>query len=158
MYAILDELKTAFASALSSTSIKKYYVGKVHNSPINYLPVFMVYAEQSTLISRSTARDRWQHIITIEVLTNAYNKVNQDGVEADGVLDAQKEIWDLFAGVDGDNEFNAATIGGALEGIILGTDYLYHHDIVIEYSQENVDGTVYYSGKATFTIDEFKTR
>lgn len=159
MYEILDEIKGILATAMSSTAIVKYYVGKVHNPPINYLPVLMVYGTSTELLEKSTARDRYRHYISIEIITNAYNKIDAAaGVESDKVLDAQKEIYDLFEEVDASHTPKSTTVLGTLRRNIAGTDYLYNDDIVIEYEQENIEGTVYYRGTLRVTVDKFRNR
>mgnify|MGYP001559061062 CR=1 FL=1 len=158
MYEILDEIKGLLSAAMT-TSITKYYVGKVHNPAINQLPILAIYGDNTTLIEKSTARDRYQHTIKIEILTNAYRKVNATGgVEADGVLDAQKQILDLFEEVDANHTPKTTTVLGVLRENIKGTDYLFNDDIVIQYETENVEGEVYYRGVLTFTVDQFRSR
>jgi len=158
MYIILDEIKSALETAMSATAIKKYYTGKVHNPPLNYFPVLMVYGNTTTLLEKSTARDRYRHEVVIELMTNVFAKVSSSGVEDDKVLDAQKQIMDLMEEVDASYTPKAATILGTLRRNITGTDYLFNDDIVIQYEQENVEGTVYYRGILTFTVDKFRNR
>lgn len=144
MFNILDEIRDEMETALS-TSFKKYYVGKVHEIPINYLPIFMIYGPGTLIEGLSTVQDKYRHAITIEILTSAYAKVNI-AEDSDSVLQAQKQIWDFMEKKDANNTPLATSIVGVLRGNILGSKFLFHDEYSIKYSSEKVENRVFYKG------------
>lgn len=162
MYNIEDEIKGLLATALGSTC-KKYYVGYVPEKkiPINYLPVLMVYGTRTRLITDrlTTARDKYEFDITVEVVENCYKHASGAGVEADKVLDAQKSVKEIMESRDTNMKPDSDTVLGALRANVTGTDYLYSNVSEITYENVNVDGTMYIKAKLTMTaVSKYNNR
>lgn len=132
---------------------KYFYVGKVHNSPINYLPVLMVYGSSTTLETKATNKDTYRFQVTIEILTNGFNSINaSNDVELTKDLQAQKDIWQKMEERDNNGIPIASSILGVLRRNIRGSNYLFNNDIEINYETENIDNTVYYRGIMTLSL------
>jgi len=155
MQLALAEIKGLLATAMSTTAVKKYYVGKVDNLPLAYLPAICVYAEGTTLVSDelTTARDKYRFSVGIDVIMSGFEKVSTAGVEADSILDAQKALVDLIEEREANGTPKATTILGTLRRNIQGTNYLFNNDIAINYDFDNiVNGTLYMKGTLTFSM------
>jgi hypothetical protein len=124
MFATLDAIRDLLETNLTTT-FKKYFVGYVKEVPVNYLPVLMVYAPDAVAGRRTTGTDQWQRNIVIEIITNAFGKVNT-AEDTDKVMQAQKQLWDLVEEVDTNNIFKATTILGVLQRNLTGTKFKYH--------------------------------
>lgn len=157
MYYILDEIRDGLQSAIGA-SFKKYYVGRVREVPVNYLPVLMVYGVSTEMPRSTTGRDKYEHTIIVEILTSAFAKINT-AEDADKIMQAQKQVWDLMEDRDANNVPKTTSVLGALRGILTGTRYLYQNAYVIEYEQETVDDRVYFRGRVTLkATSQFNSR
>ena len=137
---------------------KRYYVGRIKNPPISYVPVLMVYGESTELGRSTTATDQYLHRVIIEIKTSAFSKVNTSE-DADNILQAQKQIWDLMEERDSSNIPKSSTILGVLRRNIVGTKFKFHNAYIIEYNEEIDGNTLYFSGKITLTaVTQFNQR
>jgi len=150
---IRDEMETAF-----TTTFKKYYTGRVHEVPVNYLPVLMVYGDATAIEGMSTVKDKYSHTVTIEILTSAFLKVKTTE-DADEIQQAQKQIYDLMEEKDASGVPLSTSIIGVLRRNILGSKYSFHNDYEIAYESEKVDNRMYYRGRLTIpAIVSFNAR
>lgn len=131
MFDVLDEIRDLMQTNIGS-AIKQYYVGKLEEVPLNYLPLFSVYGENTSLLSRSTNRERFQHSIAIEVFTSPFAKV-ATAQDSDLILQAQKELYDIMedrtSGVP-----KSTSIIGVLSRNIKGTNFLFSDQYIIDYT------------------------
>lgn len=152
MFRIEEEVRDFLETAMT-TSLKKYYVGKVppNKIPVNQLPALCVYGTKTTLLSDqlTTARDKYSFDLSIDVITNVYAKVSGTGIESDDILLAQKTLKQLIEERDSDMKPIATSVLGALRGNIQGDFYLYHRDLEINYTNQNIDGQLYFVGTLT---------
>lgn len=130
---------------------KKYYVGYVKEPYNASLPCLMVYLSTSRLARQSTATDQWQNDVCIEIVTNAFGKINTQE-DTDKVLRAQKQLWDLMQEVDSNNVLKTSSILGVLRRNIIGTKFKFHTDAVIEYPQESSSDRTYIRAKMTLRV------
>jgi len=155
MYQVETEIRDYLETALTSTALKKYYVGRVpvEKLPVNYLPVLMVYGTNTRLVGDrlTTARDKYVFTIKVEVVINTYKYVASAGVDADQVLDAQKAVKQLMEERDSGMTPKSTTVLGAIRDNVLGDKYLFSNEGEIEYEEENINGTVYM--RATLTMN-----
>lgn len=150
MHLVEKEIRDLLETAMT-TKLNKYYVGNVENPPINYCPMLCVYGTNTKLVSDqlTTCHDKYRFTIQIKIITNAFNKVSSAGVETDKILDAQKQIKDLFEERDSNGKPLAATVLGTLRENVTGTNYLYNNEISIEYEPQNIAGKPYFQGVLT---------
>ncbi len=127
-------------------TFKHCYVGQVDEIPTNYLPCIVVYGTTTQLKEKSTATDRWQFDVIIELYTNAWENVSQNEL-ADDVLQAQKQLKDIMEKRANNGAPLPTTILGVVRKFILGVNYLYNDDIVITYDKHMVKDKAYYKAK-----------
>lgn len=154
----------AVASQTSGDTIifpkfKKFYAGgRVKNPPINYCPILSVYNTRSVQGRQSTATDQFQHAVVIEIITNAFAKI-QTIEDADKVIRAQKQILDLMEERDSNNIPIATSVLGVIRRNLTGTKYLYTVVQEIEYEEETVGGTMYARGRMYLNaVTQFNAR
>lgn len=167
MYNVEEEIIRFLRTALTTT-FQTYYLGnvKTENIPGDYLPAICVWGDQTTLRSRelTTARDKYVFNINIKVILNAYSYVkNDEPTHASDseiiVLQAQKAIRNLMEERDADMKPLSTSILGVLRDNVIGTDYLFSHEISIKYSEENVNGTQYLIATLTMqNVTRYNTR
>jgi len=148
VYDILSEIRDLFQTNIGS-SINKYYVGKLKEIPVNYLPVMCVYGTSTSLLSRSTSRERFEHSVTIEVFTSPFNKVST-AEPSNNAMQAQKELYDIMEERTSGVPKNT-TVLGVLSRNINGTNFLFSDQYSIDYSDFDSDDRQYF--KATITIN-----
>jgi hypothetical protein len=133
---------------------KKFYVGKVHKPPTNYLPILMVYGTTTDLTTKATNKDTYTFGLTIEIVTNAYQQIDatNDVENNNKELQAQKEIWEKMEARDVNGIPEADSILGVLRRNITGSNFLFNNDISISYETENTSGTINYRGILTLSL------
>lgn len=137
---------------------KKYFVGYVKNIPLNYLPILMVYPQNAEAGRRTTGTDQWQRNIIVEIVTNAYGKINI-AEDSDQAMQAQKQLWDLIEEVDANNIFKSTTVLGILQRNLTGSRFLYHTVEGWEYNTEETSGLLTSHAKINIrTVSPFVLR
>lgn len=132
---------------VGTSKFNVYYVGNVSTNRIhiNATPALMVYPVTTALSDTlSTCRDRYEFEIGIKIVTNAFLKVDEDDLDSEKELKAQKEIMELMEQRDSNNKPEDDSVLGVLRNNIQGTFYLFNNDINIEYQEENVEGKMLY--------------
>lgn len=159
MQNILEELRTLLETNLT-TAFNKYYCGYVSKPPMAYLPVLCVYAIKTEQTRMSTNTDKWEFTIGIKIYTSAFEKIDAvEDVETGKILEAQKQIVQLMEQRDSGGVATTGSVLGVLRRNIQGTNYQYTIEDLIEYNQENIAGTMYYSGTMTLrAVSNFTSR
>lgn len=127
--------------------LKNFYVGKVpnHAMAINDLPLLMIYGTGTRLVEDklTTNKDKYEFAITIEIVTNIYEKVSIATIGASNILLNQKNLIELTEKRSGGVPI-APSIFGSLRRNIVGTNYLYSLPAEADYKfQDDDGGTVY---------------
>jgi len=152
MYEILVELQ-GILQAACTTQFSKYMVGKVSYPFKMDLPFLCIYGLNTQLQAPlTTCKDRYTFSIRIDIFSNVYNYVSTAGTESDDVIKAQKSIYEKMEKRTTGQIPDADTVLGAIRRLTLlrGTNFLFSNDIVIDYSEELVQGSACYKGSLTF--------
>lgn len=137
---------------------KKYYAGFVDEPPVNYLPVLMVFGNNTSLARKATNRDQWVFNVSVRILTSAYGKVAETD-PTDNILQASKQCTQLMEERDANGMPKVATVLGVLRDNILGTSWLYNNNVKITYSRQKIQDKLYFEALLELdNISKFTSR
>lgn len=145
---------------ISIPKCKRFYAGgRVEKPAMNMCPVLAVYGRRTSLGRQSTATDQFTHEIVVEIVTNAFAKI-QTIEDADKVVRVQKQINDLMEERDSTTNIpKSTTVLGVLRRNLVGTKYKYNIIQDIEYEEETVGDTIYARGRMILnSVTQFNPR
>lgn len=167
MFNVEEEVILFLRTALT-TKFASYYLGNIRtqNIPNDYMPALCVWGDRTTLITKdlSTARDKYSFNLNIKIVLNplAYAQSTEPKNAGDSNViegQAQKKIRNLMEERDSDMKPIDASVLGALRNNVTGIDYLFHNEISIQYSDENIAGTQYLTALLTMqNVTRYNTR
>lgn len=136
--------------AINFPLFKKLYVGRLNSVPTNYLPSLSIYGNDTTLTAKSTATDKSEFTITIEVFINAFEGVSQAEL-VDDILINQRLLQNLMEERDANGVAKTTSVWGQLRRHIQGVNYLFNNDLRISYDFTADKNKTYYKAAMTLT-------
>lgn len=130
---IITQLDTLLNGNLNADyGIVTYYKGEVVLPAKSYMPCVMIIPVSTSVVAKSTAKDQFEHVVTIRVVHDIKKFFKEAGTGT--TIAATAELANIMEERESNGTLKSDTILGILRANIKTDDFLFNNDITIEYA------------------------